>query len=120
MPTILVIEDMPDNAALARRVLTAYGYSVLEAADAATGIALATSAHPDLILLDLGLPDADGQTVAGVLRRQPDLCDTPIIVFTAWPEETARLMVTAYGCDGYIRKPLSVSEFTAQIAKFVR
>ncbi len=120
MPTILVIEDMPDNAALARRVLVAYGYSVLEAPDAATGIDLATSQHPDLILLDLGLPDADGQTVAGILRRDPSLCATPIIVFTAWPEESAREMVTAYGCDGYIRKPLSIGEFTAQIAQFVR
>lgn len=119
MPTILVIEDTPDNATLARRVLQSYGYTVLEAADAASGLDLAMSQQPDLILLDLGLPDADGQTVAGILRRAPMLRDTPIVVFTAWPEETARQMVTAYGCNGYIRKPISVADFTHQIAHFL-
>ncbi len=119
MPTILVIEDMPDNATLARRVLHSYGYTVLEAADAVTGLDLAMSQQPDLILLDLGLPDADGQTVAGILRRSPTLRDTPIVVFTAWPEETARQMVTAYGCNGYIRKPISIADFTHQIAHFL-
>ncbi|ABX03863.1 MAG TPA: response regulator [Herpetosiphon sp.] len=119
MPTILVIEDIPDNAALARRVLNAYGYSVLEAADAASGLDMALEQHPDLILLDLGLPDADGQTVAGVLRGTPETQNIPIVVFTAWPEETARQMVRAYGCNGFIRKPLSVIDFAQAIASYL-
>lgn len=120
MPTILVIEDLPDNAALARRVLNAYGYSVLEADTAASGLDMAMTHKPDLILLDLGLPDADGQTIVGLIRQHPDMERVPIIVFTAWPEETARHMVQAYGCDGYIRKPLSVVDFAQAIARYIR
>jgi len=120
MPTILVIEDIPDNAELARRVLTVHGYRVLHAADAETGLQMAIDHQPDLILMDLGLPDADGQTLVGWMRSVPELSQTPIVVCTAWPEETARRMVEAYGCNGYIRKPISVATFAAEIGAYLR
>ncbi len=120
MPKILVIEDDPDSAELEKRVLTARGYEVLKAPDAETGLQLAVDQHPDAIVLDLGLPDADGQTLVGWMRRVPALAHTPIIACTAWPEETARKMVEAYGCDGYIRKPISVATFAEQIAAYLR
>jgi len=120
MPKILVIEDNPDSAELEKRVLAAKGYEVLEAPDAETGLQLAVDQHPDAIVLDLGLPDADGQTLVGWMRRVPALAHTPIIACTAWPEETARKMVEAYGCDGYIRKPISVATFAEQIAAYLR
>jgi two-component system cell cycle response regulator DivK len=120
MPKILVIEDNPDSAELEKRVLAARGFDVLAAADAETGLQLAVDEQPDAIVLDLGLPDADGQTLVGWMRRVPALAHTPIIACTAWPEETARQMVEAYGCDGYIRKPISVSTFAAQIAAYLR
>jgi two-component system cell cycle response regulator DivK len=120
MPKILVIEDDPDSAELEKRVLTARGYEVLEARDAETGLQLAVDQQPDAIVLDLGLPDADGQTLVGWMRRVPALAHTPIIACTAWPEETARKMVEAYGCDGYIRKPISVATFAEQIAAYLR
>ncbi|MBP8250891.1 MAG: response regulator [Herpetosiphon sp.] len=120
MSTILVIEDLPDNALLARRVLSAYGHEVIEANTAESGLDMAITHKPDLILLDLGLPDADGQTIVGIIRQYPDIADVPIIVFTAWPEETARQMVEAYGCNGYIRKPLSVVDLTQTIAQHIR
>src|SRR5262245_2686540 len=120
MPTILVIEDIPDNAELARRVLTSRGYSVLQAPDAETGLQMAVENRPDLILVDLGLPDADGQTLVGWMRRVPELSRTPIIACTAWPEETARRMVEAYGCDGYIRKPIRVATFADEVGAFLR
>jgi len=120
MPKILVIEDNPDSAELEKRVLAAKGYEVLEAPDAETGLQLAVDQHPDVIVLDLGLPDADGQTLVGWMRRVPALAHIPIIACTAWPEETARKMVEAYGCDGYIRKPISVATFAEQIAAYLR
>jgi two-component system cell cycle response regulator DivK len=120
MPKILVIEDNPDSAELEKRVLAARGYEVLEAPDAETGLRLAVDQQPDAIVLDLGLPDADGQTLVGWMRRVPALAHTPIIACTAWPEETARKMVEAYGCDGYIRKPINVATFAEQIAAYLR
>lgn len=117
---ILYVEDIADNANLVRLVLSAKGYEVILAGDAETGLNLAIERHPDLILLDLGLPDADGQTLAGWLRNVPELAQTPIIALTAWPEETARRMVEAYGCNGYISKPITVSKFPDQIAAYLR
>jgi two-component system cell cycle response regulator DivK len=120
MARILVVEDYPDNAELMRRVLSARGHEVLQAADAESGLQMAVDHQPDMILVDLGLPDADGQTLVGWIRRVPQLANTPIVACTAWPEETARKMVDAYGCDGYIRKPIDVAKFGEQIASFLR
>ncbi|HLE29411.1 MAG TPA: response regulator [Anaerolineales bacterium] len=120
MSKILVVEDHPDNAELVERVLTARGYQVYRAEDAETGLQMALDHQPDLILLDLGLPDADGQTLVGWMRREPSLANVPIIACTAWPEETARQMVTAYGCNGYIRKPINVAKFADEIAAYLR
>jgi two-component system cell cycle response regulator DivK len=120
MPDILVVEDNPDNAELARRVLAARGFTVRHAADAETGLQMAADAPPDLILLDLGLPDADGQTLLNWLRRLPALADVPIVACTAWPEETAQKMVAAYGCNGYIPKPINIARFADQIAAFLK
>lgn len=118
--TILYVEDIADNANLVQRVLSAKGYEVILASDAETGLNLAIEHRPNLILLDLGLPDADGQTLAGWLRNVPELAETPLVALTAWPEETARQMVTAYGCNGYISKPITVSKFPDQIAAYLR
>jgi len=116
-----MVEDMPDNAELARKILVSAGYEVIHAPDAETGLEMALAHCPDLILLDLGLPDYDGQTLAGWLRAEPTLSATLIIAFTAWPEETVKRMTESYGCDGYISKPiLKVNDFLAQIASFLK
>jgi CheY-like chemotaxis protein len=75
--------------------------------------------QPDLILIDLGLPDIDGQTVIGLVRQQANLKDVPIIAFTAWPPEEAHGMATRYGCDGVITKPINTRAFAEQIASFL-
>lgn len=121
MTKILLIEDIPDNAELVRRALSATGYEIIHAADAETGLQMALAEIPDLILLDLGLPDYDGQTLAGWLRDESVLDATPIVALTAWPEETARQMVESYGCNGYISKPIiKVNEFVSQINSFLK
>jgi two-component system, cell cycle response regulator DivK len=121
MAKILMIEDMPDNAALVQKILTSAGYEVVLGIDAEHGFDMALATHPDLILLDLGLPDYDGQTVAGWLRAEPQTADIPIVAFTAWPEETARHMAESYGCAGYIGKPINkVNDFVAKIASYLK
>lgn len=121
MTKILIVEDMPDNAELVRRILSARGYDVLHAMDAETGLQMAVDEHPDLVLLDLGLPDYDGLTLAGWIRAEPSLAQIPIVAHTAWPPDTARQMVETYGCAGYIAKPVgSVKEFAEKIESFLR
>lgn len=121
MTKILLIEDLPDNAALVQRVLSQTGYEVTHAADAETGLEMAVADPPALILLDLGLPDYDGQTLAGWLRAEPKLAGVPIVALTAWPEETAREMVESYGFDGYISKPIvKISQFVAEINTYLQ
>jgi CheY-like chemotaxis protein len=115
MPHILLIEDIADNATLVQRVLSSQGYQVTWAANAEEGLAKAEEGAPEMILLDLGLPDIDGQTLVGYLRDMPGLRTVPIIAVSAWPEESARSMVTAYGCNGYISKPIDVRAFIETI-----
>ena len=118
MPKILMIEDIPDNATLVKRILTSQGYEVYWADTAEAGLEMAEQSPPDLILLDLGLPDIDGQTLMGYLRQVKGIETTPIIAVTAWPLETARMMVTAYGCNDYISKPIEVREFIKKINSY--
>ena len=120
MTKILLIEDLPDNVELVRKALSRTGYEILHAADAETGLAMAVSQHPDLILLDLGLPDYDGQTLAGWLRDEAVLDDTPIVVLSAWPEEAAKEVVRSYRCNGYISKPIvRINEFISQVNSYL-
>jgi two-component system cell cycle response regulator DivK len=121
MTKILLVEDIPDNVELVRRALSERNYEIIHAPDAETGLNLALEQVPDLILLDLGLPDYDGQTLAGWLRAEPVLDATPIVAVTAWPEESARKMVESYGFDGYICKPIiKVGEFVAKIDSYLK
>ncbi|HMZ07736.1 MAG TPA: response regulator [Anaerolineales bacterium] len=121
MATILIVEDTPDNAELARKILAAQGYQVIEASNAETGYQLALDQRPDLLLLDLGLPDHDGLTLAGWLRAEPSLDDMVIIAFTAWPPENVQQMAESYGCNGFISKPIvSVNDFVAQIDTYLK
>jgi two-component system cell cycle response regulator DivK len=121
MAKILMIEDIPDNAELTRKILLSAGYEVIHALEAEKGLELALAEQPDLILLDLGLPDYDGQTLAGWLLAEPKTANIPIVAFTAWPEETARQMVESYGCAGYINKPIvKVNDFVSRIAFYLK
>ena len=120
MAKILLIEDIDDNAALVQKVLAARGHEVIWARNGETGLELASAQPPALILLDLGLPDIDGQTLVRYLRNLDELERVPIIVVTAWPEETAKMMVTAYGCDGYIGKPVDIHRLTGMVEEHLR
>jgi len=120
MATILQIEDNHDNKILVERVLEKRGYRLLHAGEGETGVSLAIDEKPDLILLDMGLPDVDGQTVVTLLRQIPDLKDTPIVAITAWPPEKAMEMAKRYGCDGCIIKPIDIRTFPDEIAQYLK
>lgn len=115
MKKILLIEDIEDSANIVRKVLTANGYEFLWARTAKEGLQLAKEIQPDLILLDLGLPDMDGQTISFYLREEPSLSKVPLVAMTAWPEDTALKMVKAYHLDAYIGKPFVLKTFLAKI-----
>ncbi len=119
MKTILQIEDNFANRRLVERVLEPFSYRLLNACDGQSGIDTALQETPDLILLDMGLPDMDGQTLVSMLREMPALANIPIIALTAWPESIAGEMAIRYGCDGCITKPINVAEFGKQIAVYL-
>jgi len=110
MAKILYIEDIEDNLTLVQKIITSRGHEFLWANNAEMGLDMAISTQPDLILLDLGLPDSDGQTLSVWLRSEPTLEGVPIIVLTAWPEDVARHTVEAYELDGYLCKPFSLTK----------
>lgn len=101
------------------RVLAARDHQIVHADDGESGLKAAVEEVPDLIVIDLGLPDIDGQTLIAFIKRVPELKGIPIIAVTAWPEDSAREMAEAYGCDGFISKPINTRTFPDQIAKFI-
>lgn len=119
MAKILLIEDIEDNAALVKRAVKAKGIEFIWAKNGTEGIRIALKELPDLILLDLGLPDVDGQTLSSWIKEEKALWNTPIIVMTAWPEKTAQQTVEAYQLDGYIGKPFNLKEFWEAIEKII-
>jgi two-component system cell cycle response regulator DivK len=115
----MLIEDNLLNARLAQRLLLLAGHIVQVAYDGADGLTQALATPPDIVLLDLGLPDIDGQTVAVMMRQQSTLDAARIIAFTAWPEEMARDIAHAYGCDGVIFKPIDTQTFAQVVGSYV-
>lgn len=120
MSLIVVIEDNEQSARMASKLLRRADYKVILAEDGETGLTAVFENNPDLVLIDLGLPDIDGQTVIALIRQQEELASVPIIAFTAWPQETAEGMAKAYGCDGVITKPIDTRAFASQIASFLK
>jgi CheY-like chemotaxis protein len=119
MATILHIEDNLANRILVKRILEAEGHTLLHAADGDSGIRAAIEQTPDLILVDMGLPDIDGQTVVVLLKQLPNLTSTPMVAITGWPAEKALETAERYGLAGCILKPIEVKEFAGQIARFL-
>ena len=115
---ILIVEDNEKNLKLARDVLQYNGFRTVEAETAMDGIALAASEHPDLVLLDIQLPDLDGVTVFKRLRADPATAGIPIVALTASAMTQDEARFRAAGFDGYLSKPISVKEFPEQVRRF--
>lgn len=114
---ILVIEDDPDIVEICRDYLKAAGYDVCTAMDGVKGLTAARREKPDLVVLDLNLPEMDGLDVCRHLRRESDI---PIIMLTARVEETDKLIGLEIGADDYITKPFSPRELVARVRVVLR
>ncbi len=122
MPRVLYIEDNKDNRLLVRRILMASDFDVVvdEAESAQIGIDLALKQPPDLILMDLSMPDMDGLTATKRIRNLPTLRDIPIVALTANAMESDKDRSIEAGCDGYIKKPIDVDKFPEEVIHYIR
>jgi len=117
--TILYVEDNLDNRTLVRRLLQASGYNVLEAANATEALRILEAHRPDLILMDINMPDIDGYTLTRTIKSQEHLQGVPIVALTANVMRGDKERTLQAGCDGYIEKPIDVDRFLDQIAEFL-
>jgi len=116
-PTVLVIEDEVQIRRFLRATLTANGYQLLEATTAQEGLVQAATRQPEIVILDLGLPDLDGLEVT---RRLREWTTVPIIVLSARGQESDKVTALDAGADDYLTKPFSVSELLARLRVALR
>jgi two-component system, cell cycle response regulator DivK len=117
---ILYIEDNVDNRTLIRRILTAEGYVLKEAANAGEALATLNLMHPDLILMDINMPDVDGYTLTAQIRAMSGFESVPIVALTANVMRGDRERSLEAGCDGYIQKPIDIDILPQQIERYLR
>lgn len=116
---ILYIEDNPQNMRLVRKMLKLGGYDMIEATDGLTGVAVAARERPDLILMDINLPDIDGLEATARLKAAPDMAHIPVIALTANAMHGDRERFIAAGCDGYLAKPVTKTELLNTVAHYL-
>ena len=116
---ILIVEDNDKNLKLARDILHVKGYRTLEAGTAGEGISLAGEQRPDLILMDIQLPDMDGGTALAQLRGEPSTAHIPVIALTAQAMGGDRERLLWAGFAGYVAKPIGIKEFPEQVRQFL-
>jgi two-component system cell cycle response regulator DivK len=114
-PLVLIVDDYDKNLKLARDVLRAAGFRTLEATSGTEGIALAAEHLPDVILMDLGLPDMDGSDAALKLAEETQTARIPVVAMSAQPFEGGGDWFRAAGFAGYLEKPFNVGEFPDQV-----
>jgi two-component system cell cycle response regulator DivK len=112
---ILIVEDNDKNMKLFRDVLIAKGYRTLEATTGEQAVALAAERSPDLVLMDIQLPDIDGVEALGRLRADGRTTSVPVLALTAQAMEGDRERFLAAGFDGYLSKPVDIAEFIATV-----
>jgi two-component system KDP operon response regulator KdpE len=116
-PLVLLVEDEPEMRRFIRASLTAHGYRLVEATTAKEGASLASSHNPELVLLDLGLPDEDGLRVTARLREWSKV---PVIVLSARGKEEDKVRALDAGADDYLTKPFGVNELLARMRVALR
>ena len=116
---ILVIEDTEDNRQIIRDLLSSVGYELIEAVDGLAGVALAQEERPDLILMDIQLPEIDGYEATRRIRAIPELARTPIIAVTSYALSGDEAKTREAGCDGYVAKPFSPRQLLAKVREFL-
>ena len=117
MSTILIVEDNEKNMKLARDVLRARGYAVLEAVTGEDGVRLAKERKPDLVLMDIQLPGINGIEALQQVRADPGCARIPVVAFTASVTPTDRTQISAAGFAGCLSKPINLQEFLETVKR---
>lgn len=118
-PTVLVIEDNEQNIYLATFLLKNSGYQVIQARSGEEGLALSQKNKPDLILLDIQLPEMDGYEVVRRLKCQPATAEIPVVAVTSYAMAGDRETILGAGCHGYVEKPIDPDTFVATVTAFL-
>ena len=116
--TVLVVEDNDQSRMLFRELLKAGGYNVLEASTGMEGWRIARECNPEIILMDIGLPDISGLEVIKQLKKDETLKPIPILAVTIHSTDSDRKSFVAAGCDGYIPKPITVPQFLDTVERY--
>ena len=117
--TILYVEDNIDNRTLVRRILLSEDYILMEATNGAEALKLLENSKPDLILMDINMPDMDGYTLTARIKAIPGLGKVPILALTANVMRGDKEKSLEAGCDGYIQKPLDIDQLLNEIERFL-
>lgn len=119
MIKILIVEDNPDNLLLLRSILEPAGMEVVEAHDGLAAVAAARSHDPDVIVMDIQLPEIDGLEATRRIRKLPGKSKIPIIAMTSYAMPGDRNLFFKGGCSGYIQKPINVDTVVSEILGFL-
>jgi two-component system cell cycle response regulator DivK len=117
--TVLYIEDNPDNRLLVKRILLSEDYALLEAKDALDALSVLQRSRPDLILMDINMPDMDGYALTAKIKSLPGFERVPILAVTANVMRGDKEKTLEAGCDGYIQKPIDIDQLTREIERFI-
>jgi two-component system cell cycle response regulator DivK len=118
-PVVHIVDDNEKNLRLARDVLQAAGLGTLEAASGAEGVAVAIDRDPDVILMDIRLPDMDGAEAMRRLKDDERTAAIPVVALTSLAMKGDREWLLSVGFDGYLEKPIDVRSFPAQVRDYV-
>ena len=116
----LVVDDNGNNLMLEKDLLEVAGFEVFVAQDASSGIAIARKEKPDIIIMDIRLPDMRGSEAATILRRDKETSDIPIVFVTASVMAEGREEIKDIANSGFIGKPINTRTFVAEISKFIK
>jgi len=117
--TVLIVEDNELNMKLFHDLLEAQGYATLQTKDGREALQLARDHRPDLVLMDIQLPEVSGLEVTKWIKEDDELRDIPVIAVTAFAMKGDEEKIRQCGCEAYIAKPISVSEFLQTVQKFI-
>ena len=117
--TILYVEDNVDNRTLVRRILLSEDYELIEAVNAMDALRVLENTKPDLILMDINMPDMDGYTLTAKIKTTPGFERVPILAITANVMRGDKEKTLEAGCDGYIQKPLDIDQLVREVERFL-
>ncbi len=117
---ILIVDDDDDTRFMLAKILHKEGYRVIEAGNAAAAETAALGETPDLVLMDIGMPEVDGLTAVWRMRERPELAEVPVVILSAYDSFDLRAEATAEGCQAYLTKPLDPDILISKLREILR